>query len=90
MASIWLGVSARTFAGYVADLKAEYDADTRFQLGYVMGQQGVSGFVNAIEGKLVIGIDLGTTKSGVAVWREAEGRAVMLCLRNVGGQLVGH
>lgn len=38
-----LGVSARTFAGYVADLKAEYDADTRFQLGYTMGQNGVSG-----------------------------------------------
>jgi sugar-specific transcriptional regulator TrmB len=38
-----LGVSARTFAGYVADLKAEYDADTRFQLGYTMGQMGVSG-----------------------------------------------
>jgi sugar-specific transcriptional regulator TrmB len=38
-----LGVSARTFAGYVADLKAEYDADTRFQLGYTMGHLGVSG-----------------------------------------------
>ena len=38
-----LGVSARTFAGYVADLKTEYDADTRFQLGYTMGQLGVSG-----------------------------------------------
>ncbi|HET7066871.1 MAG TPA: LuxR family transcriptional regulator [Nocardioides sp.] len=38
-----LGVSARTFAGYVAELKAEYDADTRFQLGYTMGQRGVSG-----------------------------------------------
>ena len=38
-----LGVSARTFAGYVADLKAEYDAETRFQLGYTMGQLGVSG-----------------------------------------------
>jgi hypothetical protein len=38
-----LGVSARTFAGYVADLKAEYDAYTRFQLGYTMGQMGVSG-----------------------------------------------
>jgi sugar-specific transcriptional regulator TrmB len=38
-----LGVSARTFAGYVAELKAEYDADTRFQLGYTMGQMGVSG-----------------------------------------------
>jgi sugar-specific transcriptional regulator TrmB len=38
-----LGVSPRTFAGYVADLKMEYDADTRFQLGYTMGQMGVSG-----------------------------------------------
>jgi len=38
-----LGVSPRTFAGYVADLKEEYDAETRFQLGYVMGQAGVSG-----------------------------------------------
>jgi hypothetical protein len=38
-----LGVSARTFAGYVADLKSEYDAETRFQLGYTMGQAGVSG-----------------------------------------------
>jgi hypothetical protein len=38
-----LGVSPRTYAGYVADLKAEYDAQSRFQLGYVMGQQGVSG-----------------------------------------------
>ncbi|WP_205471785.1 LuxR family transcriptional regulator [Nocardioides sp. SYSU D00038] len=38
-----LGVSPRTYAGYVADLKAEYDAETRFQLGYAMGQQGVSG-----------------------------------------------
>jgi len=38
-----LGVSARTFAGYVADLKAEYDAETRFQLGYTMGRMGVSG-----------------------------------------------
>ena len=38
-----LGVSARTFAGYVADLKEEYDSETRFQLGYTMGQAGVSG-----------------------------------------------
>ncbi len=38
-----LGVSPRTYAGYVADLKAEYEAETRFQLGYVMGQRGVSG-----------------------------------------------
>jgi hypothetical protein len=38
-----LGVSPRTYAGYVADLKAEYEAETRFQLGYTMGQRGVSG-----------------------------------------------
>jgi hypothetical protein len=38
-----LGVSPRTYAGYVADLKTEYDAETRFQLGYVMGRMGVSG-----------------------------------------------
>lgn len=38
-----LGVSPRTFAGYVASLKQDYDAETRFQLGYVMGQAGVSG-----------------------------------------------
>jgi len=38
-----LGVSPRTYAGYVADLKHEYEAETRFQLGYVMGQRGVSG-----------------------------------------------
>lgn len=38
-----LGVSPRTYAGYVADLKEEYDAETRFQLGYFMGQRGVTG-----------------------------------------------
>ena len=38
-----LGVSARTFAAYVADLKEEYDAETRFQLGYTMAKAGVSG-----------------------------------------------
>jgi hypothetical protein len=38
-----LGVSPRTYAGYVADLKEEYEAETRFQLGYTMGIQGVSG-----------------------------------------------
>ncbi len=35
-----LGVSPRTYAGYVADLKTEYEAETRFQLGYAMGQAG--------------------------------------------------
>jgi len=38
-----LGVSPRTYAGYVADLKQEYDAQTRFQLGYRMAQQEASG-----------------------------------------------
>src|SRR5215218_2225759 len=31
-----------------------------------------------LKGQLIIGIDLGTTKSGVAVYSEAEGRPVML------------
>lgn len=34
-----LGVSPRTYAGYVADLKREYEAETRFQLGYLLGQE---------------------------------------------------
>lgn len=34
-----VGVSTRTYAGYVASLKAEYGVDTRFQLGYAIGQQ---------------------------------------------------
>lgn len=38
-----LGVSPRTYAAYVADLKSEFDAQTRFQLGYAMGRLGVSG-----------------------------------------------
>ena len=38
-----LGVSPRTYAGYVADLKEEYEAETRFQLGYTMGSRGISG-----------------------------------------------
>lgn len=33
-----LGVSPRTYAGYVADLKDEFDAETRFQLGYSLGK----------------------------------------------------
>ncbi len=38
-----LGVSPRTYAGYVAELKEEYNAETRFQLGYTMGQLGIAG-----------------------------------------------
>lgn len=38
-----LGVSPRTYAAYVADLKAEFEVETRFQLGYEMGKRGISG-----------------------------------------------
>lgn len=38
-----LGVSSRTYAAYVADLKEEFEADTRFQLGYILGRQAVTG-----------------------------------------------
>lgn len=38
-----LGVSARTYAAYVAELKAEFTAQTRFQLGYILGSNGISG-----------------------------------------------
>jgi len=33
-----MGVSTRTYAGYVASLKTEYGVETRFQLGYAIGQ----------------------------------------------------
>jgi sugar-specific transcriptional regulator TrmB len=33
-----VGVSTRTYAGYIASLKDEYGVQTRFQLGYAMGQ----------------------------------------------------
>ena len=38
-----LGVSPRTYAGYISDLKEEFEAETRFQLGYTIGRLGVSG-----------------------------------------------
>jgi DNA-binding CsgD family transcriptional regulator len=38
-----LGVSPRTYAGYVSDLKAEFEAHSRFQLGYTVGRLGISG-----------------------------------------------
>ncbi len=38
-----VGVSPRTYAGYVADLKEEFDVDTRFQLGWTLGRRGISG-----------------------------------------------
>ena len=34
-----MGVSDRTYAAYLADLKRDYDAQTRFQLGYRMGHE---------------------------------------------------
>jgi sugar-specific transcriptional regulator TrmB len=33
-----VGVSTRTYAGYIASLKDEYGVQTRFQLGHAMGQ----------------------------------------------------
>lgn len=33
-----LGVSTRTYAGYIASLKDEYGVQTRFQLGWAMSQ----------------------------------------------------
>ncbi len=45
-----LGVSARTYAAYVADLKAEFNAQTRFQLGYILGRSGVSGHERPAQG----------------------------------------
>ncbi len=47
-----LGVSPRTYAGYIADLKAEHESETRFQLGYVMGARGVSGQEATVRGRL--------------------------------------
>ncbi len=38
-----LGVSTRTYAGYIATLKDEYGVQTRFQLGYAMGAEQASG-----------------------------------------------
>ena len=38
-----LGVSPRTYAGYVSDLKQEFEVESRFQLGYEMGRRGVTG-----------------------------------------------
>ncbi|WP_395658894.1 LuxR family transcriptional regulator [Nocardioides sp.] len=38
-----LGVSPRTYAGYIADLKEEFEAETRFQLGYTIGRRGITG-----------------------------------------------
>ncbi|QNN54550.1 LuxR family transcriptional regulator [Nocardioides mesophilus] len=37
-----LGVSTRTYAGYIAALKDEYGVQTRFQLGYAMGRDGAA------------------------------------------------
>lgn len=38
-----LGVSARAYAGYVSDLKSEFEVQTRFQLGYALGRLGETG-----------------------------------------------
>lgn len=36
-----MGVSTRTYAGYVADIKDEYAVQTRFQLGHALGKEEV-------------------------------------------------
>jgi len=41
-----LGVSTRAYAGYVSDLKTEYEVLTRFQLGYALGRRGETGSEN--------------------------------------------
>lgn len=38
-----LGVSTRTYAGYIAALKEEYGVQTRFQLGHAMGKAAARG-----------------------------------------------
>lgn len=43
------GVSERTFAGYVAALKAAYGVETRFQLGYAVGSAEQAEIATAIE-----------------------------------------
>ena len=44
-----LGVSPRTYAGYIADLKEEFEAETRFQLGYAIGRRGITGQDDELE-----------------------------------------
>jgi hypothetical protein len=44
-----LGVSTRTYAGYIAALKEEYDVQTRFQLGYAMGRDGAGPHPDTLE-----------------------------------------
>ncbi|MGH3508921.1 MAG: LuxR family transcriptional regulator [Nocardioidaceae bacterium] len=49
-----LGVSTRTYAGYIAALKEEYGVETRYQLGYAMGREAEpapSLPANEVEGK---------------------------------------
>lgn len=38
-----LGVSPRTYAGYISELKKEFEVESRFQVGYEMGRRGVTG-----------------------------------------------
>jgi sugar-specific transcriptional regulator TrmB len=45
-----LGVSLRTYASYVAELKDKYSIESRFQLGYYMGQRGITGEEKPAEG----------------------------------------
>lgn len=38
-----LGVSPRTYAAYISDLKHEFEVESRFQLGYELGRRGITG-----------------------------------------------
>ena len=58
-----LGVSPRTYAAYIADLKEEFEAETRFQLGYTMGRLGITGTERA---------DTGSEAEGSAVTEDPD------------------
>ncbi len=47
-----LGVSTRTYAGYIAALKDEYGVQTRFQLGYAMGRDTTGPSADLLEAAL--------------------------------------
>lgn len=44
-----MGVSTRTYAGYIASLKNEYGVQTRFQLGHAMGREEIKHVVEQLE-----------------------------------------
>ena len=86
-----LGVSPRTYAGYVADLKEEYEAETRFQLGYTMGQLGITGSratctPTPLTAELTGDVTRAATESHCPSWIES-GRGDGTGTEQVGGEL---